>query len=918
MTKFLSFLIVLVLGISQVYAGSIAGQVTAKKSGEPLMGANVYLKGTTIGAAAEEDGMYLIDVEDGEYTLVCDYVGYARQEVEIEVSGDMKQDFVMVEYLFSSTIEVIADRARERETPVAFTNVGKMEIVNALGSQDIPMVLNTTPSVYATMQGGGAGDARINVRGFNQRNVAIMINGVPVNDMENGWVYWSNWDGVGDASQSLQIQRGLSAVNLATPSIGGTMNIITDPTASEMGFMLKQEVGSGSFLKTTFTAASGLIDGKFAANATIVRKVGEGVVDGTWTDAWAYYVGLAYNINDDNRIELYGVGAPQRHGQNYYKQNIGAYSHEYAKDLDDYDPAALQVYKEARNGRLYNQTWNKMTINYKGKQAVGDDTFERYDDGFLNEKENFYHKPQVNLNWYSNFAENIGLTTILYYSGGIGGGTGYAGSWVWDSDSEPTRIPDWDATIERNQTNATGSTGILRNSRNNQNTIGLISKLNWKPMSNLSTAIGIDWRKAEIEHYYEVRDLLGGDYYIPASYYRSEFWGTNEVRLGLGDKFNYFNTNKVDWIGGFVQAEYTMEDWTAYTTFGVSSVAYSYTNHFKTADTLANGNPDLSSGEFKLDSDPEYGFQIKGGAMYRLSDIGDVYANIGYVEKVPIFDNVIDDNNGVFSENPETEKFTSFEIGTDWLLFENQVTLKANIYYTLWQDRALPQSIQVDDDTWDIIFLTGMDQLHRGLEFEAAYQPMPLFRFDLAGSISIWEHVSDAKGQYRAVESGSLATTTYLVGIDGLKVGDAPQTQIALAGTIFPIIGARAQLAFRYYDDFYAAWDPTSRIVFDGATPDRAQSWKVPAYGLLDFHGSYNLPFDVKGVKLTISAHVFNILDELYISDATDNSDYSSYKIDHDDNPATDKIIVNPHKADAAEVYMGLPRTFNIGLTLHY
>ena len=97
----------------------------------------------------------------------------------------------------------------------------------SLGSQDIPMILNTTPSVYATQQGGGAGDARINVRGFNQRNVAVMINGVPQNDMENGWVYWSNWDGVGDATSSIQMQRGLSAVNLATPSIGGTMNIIT-------------------------------------------------------------------------------------------------------------------------------------------------------------------------------------------------------------------------------------------------------------------------------------------------------------------------------------------------------------------------------------------------------------------------------------------------------------------------------------------------------------------------------------------------------------------------------------------------------------------------------------------------------------------------------------------------------------------
>ena len=112
-------------------------------------------------------------------------------------------------------VTVISDRAKERETPVAFTNIDKRQMEFNLGSKDIPSVLNTAPSVFATGQGGGAGDARINVRGFNQRNVGVMINGIPINDMENGWVYWSNWDGLGDATSSIQIQRGLSAVNLS-------------------------------------------------------------------------------------------------------------------------------------------------------------------------------------------------------------------------------------------------------------------------------------------------------------------------------------------------------------------------------------------------------------------------------------------------------------------------------------------------------------------------------------------------------------------------------------------------------------------------------------------------------------------------------------------------------------------------------
>ena len=214
---------------------NLSGVVTASETGEKLIGANVFLKNTTLGAATDEDGKFNITAKAGTYTVVCSYVGFETQEVTVKLSANMQLNFSLKEREFSLSVTVLANRAKERETPVAFTNVDKKQMEFKLGSRDIPLVLNTTPSVYSTENGGGAGDARISVRGFNQRNVAIMINGVPINDMENGWVYWSNWDGLGDATSSIQIQRGLSAVNLATPSIGGTMNIITDPTALKFG-----------------------------------------------------------------------------------------------------------------------------------------------------------------------------------------------------------------------------------------------------------------------------------------------------------------------------------------------------------------------------------------------------------------------------------------------------------------------------------------------------------------------------------------------------------------------------------------------------------------------------------------------------------------------------------------------------------
>ncbi len=889
-----AFLMVLfsVFFAASAFAGSIAGKVVDKQTGQPLVGANVYIEGTTIGAATDDNGMYYIKVDDGTYTLVCNYVGYADQRVKIHVKGDVKQDFALTEFLFAKTIEVIADRAQERVTPVAFTNVNQEQMEVRLGSRDIPLVLNTTPSVYSTQQGGGAGDARINVRGFNQRNVAIMINGVPVNDMENGWVYWSNWDGVGDATASIQVQRGLSAVNLATPSIGGTINIVTAPTQTTPGLKFKQEYGSGNFLKTTFVFNTGLLKNKFAFNGAIVRKTADGIIDKTWTDAWAYYLGASWNINEKNRLELYALGAPQRHGQNLYKQNIAVYSKKFAKDLG-YTQEQLDYWTEF--GRTFNQNWGPVSPSYTGKQAVGDKTFDRYDKNFINERENFYHKPQVNLNYYSQLSKNMNITNVLYYSGGMGGGTGTYGKFAPDFSTHPWTWK-WDNIINK-QKGDTAKT-ILRNSRNNQWTIGDIFKFNWKVNENLSTTFGIDWRTAEIEHYREVRDLLGGTFFV---YTGNEFDTTPEShQKRLGDKIAYYNTNTVDWLGGFAQAEYTKDKWTAYGTVGYSTIKYSYTNHFKKA---ADG------GEFKLTADPISGFQIKGGGMYRITDHGDIYANVGYVQKVPIFDAVIDDRHGVFANNPENEKFTSFELGTNWHLMNNTLTLKANIYNTLWQDRALPRSIQTAPNVYDILFITGLDQLHQGIEFEAAYQPSHLYRFDLAGSIGNWKVLNDVSGQYREADShtGTLITKTYQVALKDLKIGDAPQTQISVAGTVFPIKGLMAQLVARYYGNYYSDWDPTSRIVFDGATPDHGQSWKIPSFTLFDLHTSYKLPFHISGVKFRVFAHVFNLLDTEYISDALDNSKYNAYKKDGKN-----------HKADDAEVFFGLPRFFNVGISVTY
>ena len=878
---------------------TVSGTVTDSETGDALPGANVVVEGTTLGTATDQNGRYTLSVPSGTHTFTASFIGYDEaQEVVTVRNANVTLNF-QLEFTSQQleALEVFASRAVERKTPVAFTNVDKVQVQRELASRDVPMVLNTTPSVYATMQGGGAGDARVNVRGFNQRNVAIMINGVPVNDMENGWVYWSNWDGVGDATSSIQMQRGLSAVNLATPSIGGTMNIITDPTANARQVMAKQEVGNDGFLKSTVSLSTGLINGKYAFTVSGVRKTGDGYYYGTWTDAWAYYGAFAWNINEKQRIDLYAVGAPQRHGQNLYRQNLAAYDHEYAREVFEEDGLTdgeiddiLNAFPEA--GRRWNETASPVSSSYSGRPNNGWGLVDRPVDNILNERENFFHKPQVNLNHYWQINDQSLWSTVVYYSGGKGGGTGTHGSMVWDY-SGPSRRVDYDATISRNTDNGL-SRGVLRNSHNVQWTVGAISKFKRTINENLTAEVGIDWRTAEIEHYYSLRDLLGGTGYQRSD---SDFWDGSKV-LQPGDKFNYYNRNTVDWVGGFAQAEYSKEALTAYGMAGYSMISYTYEDLFRDA---GDGSP------YTIDSGNINGGQIKGGASVDLNDNLSVFANAGFVSKVPIFDGVIDDVTGVKNPDPKNETFTAFEAGIDFRSTDRKVAGKVNVYNTKWNDRTITRFIQEQSGDDGLINITGLNALHRGLEGELAYQPLSIIRFDVAASFGDWTYTDNVSARYTPDLSNPASQNEVNLYVKDLKVGDAPQTQVAYAVTVYPIDGLYAKFTGRSYSNFYADFDPSSRT--DEATAGQ-QVWETPAYNVFDLNVGYDIPRDMLGTSrfdIRVFGNIFNVFDSFYIQDATDNSRFNAYGGNG----------VNS-MADDAEVFLGLPRQFNFGTRITF
>ena len=452
--------------------------------------------------------------------------------------------------------------------------------------------------------------------------------------------------------------------------------------------------------------------------------------------------------------------------------------------------------------------------------------------------------------------------------------------------------------------------------------------------------VGIDWRTAEIEHAREVRDLLGGDYYVD--------YADKNVPDGkavvLGDIIAYHNETTVDWLGFFAQGGYSTDAISAYGMVGVSSIKYSYQDHFSVADKVIKANSINT-------------IQYKGGAMYSINDNISIFANYGVVEKPPIMDNVIYFD-GTVASDPANEKFESKEAGVNYS--SGMFALKLNMYNTDWKDRNLTKSVttgQGSSGDTDVIFLTGVNQKHKGVEVEASAQVMDMLRLDASLSFGNWAFVGDAIGDYQENEYDDndqvigKKTTEYSYALDGLSVGDMPQTSYVFGVTLTPISGLKIQALYHSYDNNYSDWDPTSRqvndwgddgIEGDGAEgeidpwetaydngegdgvlsetewsyADREQVWKAPAYSKVDLHLYYDLP-SVGGLKLQAFAHIFNALDAVYVQDAVDNSQYNGFKLEVEDENGND-IDINSHSAARAEVFLGAPRYFNAGISVAF
>lgn len=896
MFKFYTILI-LILIISAIdgfaQKGGVRGKVSSEEETSPLVGATVMVQGTNIGTRTNANGEYVLDgVDAGQQSITVRYVGYREQTINVTIRANQ---YAIVNIalepaeITSETIQIIASRAEYRETPVAFSNISKQDLEIAGGAQEIPLILNETPSLYASEGGGGHGDSRMNLRGFKQRNVAVMVNGVPVNDMENGWVYWSNWNSLRDASASIQVQRGLGASRIANPSVGGTVNIISDAADNKRGLKFRQEYGSDLYLKSTLVANTGKL-GDFALTFMGSRTSGDGTIDKTWIDDWSYYLAMSYDISKEHQLDFYLVGSPQQHGQRSFKQSMAVFDKEFARNNGMSDEFIII---EQEKSITYNENWGK--ISNPGKEYYNGKVRDARFDDMLMTRQNYYHKPQMNINWLWMPNEQFSLTNVFYVSLGSGGGVTNlrVGGTSFPLDTE-TRQTDLQGVYDFNSSNnridpnfdpvKKKSNYILANSVNEHFWLGYLGTADFALTNNSRFQGGIDFRYYEGYHWREIRNLLGGDYYVDRSDSTLDYTANPQLAMkGLGDRIGYDNDGIIRQAGLFLQYEYKMNNLSAYGNVTTSLNSQKRIDYFRRPDMLGGRETDWQN---------FLGYSFKTGANYNFSKIFNAYANVGYYSTPPLFNSVFKFDNTIYNE-VGNEEVISVELGSG--IYTKELKVNLNLYYTMWNNQTL-QYLRRDNAGNEYRFtMPGLDAVHMGAELEAEWRPLRDLRFRGMFSVGDWQWASDIKGEY-SPEDNPVIIFPVEAYLKGVKVGDAAQTSFSLSAIYFPARGSSINLNYRYFGDNYADFDPEFRT----AEQKDTQPWKMPSYGIFNIFTRYTIPMRTF-VRISLRANVLNIFDSKYIADADDA-----------------RINDRSSTANGARVYFGRPRTFTLGLELEF
>jgi iron complex outermembrane receptor protein len=635
------------------------GKIVDAQTKQILIGANVVESGTQNGSITNENGMFSLKAINSKGKLEISFVGYQTKTIEFSSAvSNLGEISLLSEAILSNDIIVRAQRVDET-TPMAFKTVTLEEIQALNVGQDLPYLLQMTPSILSSSDAGaGVGYTYMSIRGVDQARINVTINGIPINDAESHGVWWVNMPDLGSSVESIQIQRGVGTSTNGAASFGASINVETTALKAEPFAEFASSYGSFNTLKTSTQFGTGLLQNGWAFDARLSQINSDGYIDRASSDLQSYFLNASYHGKDELlKINVFS-GEEKTYQAWYGTPEALVFGNQ--QDVEDYI---------SRNG------WSLRQIDINNlRNSDRRYNFYLYD----NETDN-YRQDHYQLHYSRKFTENWNANVSLHYTKG----RGFFETYVVDGDF---------ATYNLQPVNVDGnviaSSDLIRREWLDNDFYGFTFGSEWTPTQNTQIRIGGAANNYEGDHFGEV------------------IWAQYAGNSPIRNRY-YDNVGKKSDVSVFAKASQTYGSLIAYADVQVRRINYQFEGY----DRL----PTNQIATLDLE-DPLLFINPKAGLTWNITDKQRAFASFSIGNKEATRNEYV---NSVFQSRPQHETLYDWETGYQIGFEKGQLGI--NLYWMQYANQLLETG--AINDVGEYVRQNVDDSYRAGIELTGLWNP---------------------------------------------------------------------------------------------------------------------------------------------------------------------------------------------------
>jgi iron complex outermembrane receptor protein len=658
---------------------TISGTVKDEE-GNPLQGIRIDISNTYSFATTGSDGKYtVIGLGNGNYVINAKGVGFASQSYEILLFDKnlnldlvMKSSVIMIE-----EVQVSAVRASEK-TPTTYTNLNEAQIQKGNYGQDLPYLLESTPSTVVTSDAGaGVGYTGVRIRGVDPTRTNVTVNGIPLNDSESHGVFWVNMPDFVSSTDNIQVQRGVGTSSNGAAAFGSSINIKTDNIEQKAYAEIDNAYGSFNTWRNTVKAGTGVIDGKFALDARLSRISSDGFIDRADSDLKSFYLSGAY-LGKRSILKANVFSGKEVTYQAWY----GIPEAKLQQDDETPDSLLSHFYNNYYPGGLYETASDSANLFGSGPRTYNYYTYK-------NEVDN-YQQDHYQLHFTHRFDQKLTLNLAGHYTMG----RGFYEQFRRDQDFATYGL---DTVFTNGDTITT--TDLIRRRWLDNHFYGAIFSLTYSNLKNLKVIFGGGVNQYEGQHFGEI------------------IWARFASQSEIGQHYYHNDAEKIE-ANGYVKANYQLGKLNFYGDLQVRYLNYSYLG---LDQSFGNLIPLQQEVQFTF-------FNPKAGLMYDVNDKNNLYASFAMANREPVRDDFIQSTSG---SRPKPEQLQNVEVG--YRHHNRKFYVNTNYYLMNYKDQLILTGEINDVGAYNRTNVTK--SFRTGIEMEGGYMIMK--QLSVSGNLTL-------------------------------------------------------------------------------------------------------------------------------------------------------------------------------------